>query len=88
MQRSRRAAIAACMFLAIAASPGVSLAQTADELYASGVKARQAQHFDEAADLLKRALALKPGNADVLVQLGFAELGRNDLPAAREAFSR
>ena len=88
MQRSRRAALAACMFLAIAAPPGVSLAQTADELYASGVKARQAQHFDEAADLLTRALALKPDNADALVQLGFAELGRNDLPAARDAFSK
>lgn len=88
MKRSRRAALAACMFLAIAAPSGVSLAQTADELYASGVKARQAQHFDEAADLLRRALALQPDNADALVQLGFAELGRNDLPAARDAFSK
>ncbi|BCG95260.1 YaiO family outer membrane beta-barrel protein [Mesorhizobium sp. 131-2-1] len=88
MKRSRRAALAACMFLAIAAPSGVSLAQTVDELYASGVKARQAQHFDEAADLLRRALALRPDNADALVQLGFAELGRNDLPAAREAFSK
>lgn len=88
MRQGRRAALAACMFLAMAAPPGVSWAQTVDELYASGVKARQAQHFDEAADLLKRALALKPDNADALVQLGFVELGRNDLPAARDAFSR
>ncbi|MDX8437420.1 YaiO family outer membrane beta-barrel protein [Mesorhizobium abyssinicae] len=72
----------------MAAPPGVSWAQTVDELYASGVKARQAQHFDEAADLLKRALALKPDNADALVQLGFVELGRNDPSAARDAFSR
>lgn len=88
MRRGRRAIIAACVFLAVAAAPAAALAQTVDELYASGVKARQAQHFDEAAELLRRALALKPDNADALVQLGFAELGRNDLPAAREAFSR
>ena len=87
MRRCRRLSLAACLILAVAA-PAAALAQTADELYASAVKARQAQHFDEAADLLKRALALKPGNADALVQLGFAELGRNDLPAARDAFSK
>ncbi len=88
MRRGKRAIIAACVFLAVAAAPAAALAQTVDELYASGVKARQAQHFDEAADLLRRALALKPDNADALVQLGFAELGRNDLPAARDAFFR
>ncbi|WP_292127898.1 tetratricopeptide repeat protein, partial [Mesorhizobium sp.] len=88
MRRGRRSAFAACLILAIAAAPGAALAQTVDELYASGVKARQAQHFDEAADLFRRALALKADNADALVQLGFAELGRNDLPAARDAFSR
>lgn len=88
MRRGRRAALAACLILAVAAAPRAALAQTVDELYASAVKARQAQHFDEAADLLKRALALKPDNADALVQLGFAELGRNDLQAARDAFSK
>ncbi|RAZ80259.1 YaiO family outer membrane beta-barrel protein [Mesorhizobium atlanticum] len=88
MRRGRRLSFAACLILAVAAAPAVALAQTADELYASAVKARQAQHFDEAADLLKRVLALKPDNADALVQLGFAELGRNDLPAARDAFSK
>ncbi|MER9070081.1 YaiO family outer membrane beta-barrel protein [Mesorhizobium sp. M0902] len=88
MRRSRRAALAVCLILAIAAPPDAALAQTVDELYASGVKARQAQHFDEAADLFRRALALKPDNADALVQLGFAELGRDNLPAARQAFSR
>ena len=87
MRRCRRLSLAACLILAVAA-PAAALAQTADELYASAVKARQAQHFDEAADLLKRALALKPDNADALVQLGFAELGRNDLAAARDAFSK
>ncbi|CDX29043.1 conserved exported hypothetical protein [Mesorhizobium plurifarium] len=88
MRRGRRLSFAACLILAVAAAPSASLAQTVDDLYASAVKARQAQHFDEAADLLKRALALKPDNADALVQLGFAELGRNDLQAARDAFSR
>ncbi|RWE50610.1 MAG: tetratricopeptide repeat protein, partial [Mesorhizobium sp.] len=88
MRRGRRAALAASLILAIAAAPAAALAQTVDELYASGVKARQAQHFDEAADLFRRALALKPDNADALVQLGFAELGRSDLTAARDAFSR
>ncbi|CDX55962.1 conserved exported hypothetical protein [Mesorhizobium plurifarium] len=88
MRRGRRLSFAACLILAVAAAPTASLAQTVDDLYASAVKARQAQHFDEAADLLKRALALKPDNADALVQLGFAELGRNDLQAARDAFSR
>ena len=87
MRRCRRLSLSACLILAVAA-PAAALAQTADELYASAVKARQAQHFDEAADLLKRALALKPDNADALVQLGFAELGRNDLPAAHDAFSK
>ncbi|MER9655200.1 YaiO family outer membrane beta-barrel protein [Mesorhizobium sp. M0152] len=88
MRRGRRAALAACLILAIAVPQGAALAQTGDELYASGVKARQAQHFDEAADLFRRALTLKPANADALVQLGFAELGRDNLPAARDAFSR
>ncbi|TPK97633.1 MULTISPECIES: YaiO family outer membrane beta-barrel protein [unclassified Mesorhizobium] len=88
MRRGRRLSLAACLILAVAAAPHAALAQTVDELYASAVKARQAQHFDEAADLLKRALALKPDDADALVQLGFAELGRNDLQAARDAFSK
>ncbi|MER8692076.1 YaiO family outer membrane beta-barrel protein [Mesorhizobium opportunistum] len=88
MRRGRCAALAACLILAIAAPQGAAQAQAVDELYASGVRARQAQHFDEAADLLRRSLALKPDNADALVQLGFAELGRYNLPAAREAFSK
>lgn len=88
MWRGRRAVLAACVFLAVESAPAAALAQAVDELYASGVKARQAQHFDEAAELLRRALAIKPDSADALVQLGFAELGRNNLPAAREAFSR
>ncbi|CDX46247.1 conserved exported hypothetical protein [Mesorhizobium plurifarium] len=88
MRRGRRLSFAACLILAVAAAPSASLAQTVDDLYASAVKARQAQHFDEAADLLRRALTLKSDNADALVQLGFTELGRNDLTAARDAFSK
>lgn len=61
-------------------------AQTVDELYASGVKARLEQRFDDAAGLLTRALALQPQNSDILVQLGFVELARNNLAAAREHF--
>jgi tetratricopeptide (TPR) repeat protein len=87
MGLGRYPAIAVWLAFALASASG-SQAQTMDELYASGVKARQEQRFDEAAGLLKRALALKPDNADALVQLGFAELGRGDLPAARDAFSR
>ncbi|MDN5926211.1 MAG: YaiO family outer membrane beta-barrel protein [Hyphomicrobiales bacterium] len=59
-----------------------------DELYAAGVKARQERRFDDAEQSLKRALTLKPDNADALVQLGFAELDRGDLAAARDAFSK
>jgi YaiO family outer membrane protein len=58
-----------------------------DELYSRGTQARIEQRFDEAAELLRRALELEPGHADALVQLGFAELGRGDLAAARTAFS-
>ncbi len=62
-------------------------AQTVDELYASGVKARLEQRFDEAADWLQRALKLQPENTDAMVQLGFVELARGNLAAAREHFS-
>lgn len=66
----------------------VAWGQTADELYASGVKMRQSQHFAEAVELFQRALALNPENSDVLVQLGFAELGGGNLEPARQAFSK
>ncbi|WP_315927841.1 YaiO family outer membrane beta-barrel protein [Mesorhizobium sp. SP-1A] len=82
----RHAAALASMLLAVTLT--AASAQTVDELYSSGVKARQAQKLDEAADLLTRALALKPDNADALVQLGFAELGRGNLAPARAAFSK
>lgn len=61
--------------------------QTAESLCARR-QARQEQHFEEATGLLKRVLALQPANTDALVLLGFTELGLNDLPAARSAFSQ
>ncbi|WP_448956347.1 YaiO family outer membrane beta-barrel protein [Labrys neptuniae] len=83
--RRRTGAIIVSVFLVLGQAAS---AQTPDDLYASGVKARQLQHFDEAADLFKRLLAQKPDNTDALVQLGFVELGRNDLAAARDAFDK
>jgi YaiO family outer membrane protein len=87
MRAGRRIACWAGAALVLAVSAGAQ-AQTADELYRQAVAARQEQRFDEAAELLKRALVLEPSNSDALVQLGFAELGRGDLSAARAAFSR
>lgn len=75
------AATTLCLSLSVHAQ-----AQTAAELYEDGVEARQEQRFDQAADLLRRALVLQPQNSDALVQLGFAELGRGSLAAARTAF--
>lgn len=79
-------AVCASVSLLMLASGRVH-AQTASELYAEGVKARQEQRFDDAANLLERALALEPDNADALVQLGFSELGGGGPAAARTAFS-
>jgi YaiO family outer membrane protein len=86
-RRGGCALLAVCTILASVAWQEAR-AQTLDELYALAVKARQEQRFDEAAELLKRALVLKPDNADALVQLGFTELGRGELSAARQAFSK
>ncbi|MGN8114234.1 YaiO family outer membrane beta-barrel protein [Labrys sp. 22185] len=83
--KGRAGVVALTLLLALGQAAS---AQTSDELYASGVKARQQQHFDEAADLFRRVLAQKPDNTDALVQLGFVELGRNDLAAARESFAK
>ncbi len=85
MVRAGTAKVAA-IFLAV--SLMAASAQTPDELYTSGVKARLAGQFDQAIHLFQRALALKPDNADALVQLGFAELGRGSLAPARDAFTK
>ena len=77
--------------LALLIAAGAALpaaAQSVEQLYDEGVAARQEQRFDDAAAALRQAVALQPDNADALVQLGFAELGRNELAAAREAFQR
>ncbi|UXN75776.1 tetratricopeptide repeat protein (plasmid) [Devosia sp. A8/3-2] len=46
------------------------------------------QRFDDAVSLLERARILDPGNADVLVQLGFAQLGLGNRTGARRAFEQ
>ena len=64
MVRAGTAKVAA-IFLAV--SLMAASAQTPDELYTSGVKARLAGQFDQAIHLFQRALALKPDNADAPV---------------------
>lgn len=73
--------------LAVAGGEGAG-AQTIDELYREGVAARMEQRFEEAVSLLDRAKTLAPSNADVLVQLGFAQLALANNAAAREAFEQ
>lgn len=84
MGRSLSLSFLSLLLVSFVAVPAV--AQTAGELYEQGVTARQEQRFDEAVAALERSLALEPGNADALVQLGFARLGTGDLPGARGAF--
>jgi tetratricopeptide (TPR) repeat protein len=73
--------------LAVAPAEQV-LAQTAEELYREGTTARMEQRFEEAVSLLERAKTLDPENADVLVQLGFAQLALANNAAARQAFEQ
>jgi YaiO family outer membrane protein len=73
--------------LAVATGEQV-LAQTAEELYREGTTARMEQRFEEAVSLLERAKTLDPDNADVLVQLGFAQLALANNAAARQAFEQ
>lgn len=80
-----RLILAAAMTLALT---GNASAQSVAELYEAGVKARVEQRFDEAIDLLQRAVALQPGNSDALVQLGLARLATDDLDGAGDAFNR
>ncbi len=84
MGRFLRVPVLSLLFGSLVALPAI--AQTAVELYEQGVAARQEQRFDEAVAALERSLALEPGNADALVQLGFARLGSGDLEGARGAF--
>ena len=65
-----------------------ALAQTAEELYREGATARMEKRFEEAVSLLERSRTLDPENADVLVQLGFAQLALDNNVAARQAFEQ
>lgn len=82
----RRLTLIATALMAGSLLAAPAAAQTASELYEEGVAARQEQRFDAAIAALERALALEPGNADALVQLGFARLGAGDTAGARTAF--
>ena len=86
--RLRRLIIATACVTCCLSTAGAARAQTFEDLYNDGVKARLEQRFDEAADLLTRSLALHPNNADAVLQLGFVELARNDLAAAEAAFRK
>ena len=63
-------------------------AEQVDALYSAGVAARHDQRFDEAASLLTRAARLQPENADIWVQLGFAESAAGRLDEAQAAFEQ
>jgi YaiO family outer membrane protein len=63
-------------------------AQTADEFYREGVAARMGERFEEAVSLLERARSLDPDNADILVQLGFAQLALANNAGARQVFEQ
>lgn len=86
MRLGRHILAAGCMILCL--SCAAAHAQTFNELYNDGVKARLEQRFDDAARLLDQALALQPSNTDAILQLGFVELARNNLPAAEASFAR
>lgn len=74
-------------FLAVGGEE-TAFAQTAEELYRDGQAARMEQRFDDAVSLLELARTLDPENADILVQLGFAQLGLGNNIAARQAFEQ
>ena len=63
-------------------------AQTAQDDYQAGVAARLAGKPDEALVHLARAAAAEPGNADVALQIGFADLALGRLDQAEAAFRR
>lgn len=63
-------------------------AQTAQQDFEAGVAARHAGHPEEALAHLGRAAAAEPKNADIHVQIGFANLAMGQLEAAEAAFRR
>ena len=68
--------------------PVPASAEQVDALYRAGLAARLDQRFDAAAGLLTRAARLQPENADIWVQLGFAERAVGRLDEARAAFEQ
>ena len=63
-------------------------AQTAQQDYEAGVAARHAGYPEQALTYLDRAAAAEPGNADIQLQIGFANLALGGLDAAETAFRR
>lgn len=78
----RALAIAGALFLGLSAP---TLAQTGSD-YERGVAARLAGHTDEALELLARAAAAEPRNADAQLQYGLALLAAGLLDDAERAF--
>ncbi|HMC12183.1 MAG TPA: tetratricopeptide repeat protein, partial [Pirellulaceae bacterium] len=63
-------------------------AQTPQQDFEAGVAARHAGNPDEALRRLSRASEADPGNADIHLQIGFANLALGRLDAAEAAFRR
>jgi YaiO family outer membrane protein len=67
---------------------GPVFAATYEERFEAGVKARRDGRPADATTIFLEMQAEDPGNADVLVQLGFSQLGSNDLNGAAQSFER
>lgn len=78
----RALAIAGALFLGLCAP---ALAQTGSD-YERGVAARLAGQTEEAVELLARAAATEPGNADAQLQYGLALLAAGRVDDAERAF--
>ncbi|MFL6778038.1 MAG: YaiO family outer membrane beta-barrel protein [Sphingomicrobium sp.] len=74
--------------LAIIAFAVPAGAQTAQQDYEAGVAARHAGHPEEALKRLVRAAEAEPDNADIHLQVGFANLALGRLDLAEAAFRR
>jgi YaiO family outer membrane protein len=74
--------------LALLAAASPLAAQTADQSYREGVAARTAGQNERAIELLGRAVAAEPANADAHLQLGLALLAAGRLDEAERSFRR
>jgi len=63
------------------------MAETFDELLRQGVDAARDEQWDEAEDLIERALELKPGNPQAMNMLGYVFWKRGD-PKEAERYYR